>query len=210
MKIAILGAGSVGGALGRLWAARDHTICFGVPNPDSDKVRAVVESLGDRAKAATNAMAAEIADVVVLAVRWGAAEKALRAAGDLNGKILIDATNPLAPDLSGLVVGNTWSAGEQVEAWTGAKVVKAFNTIGSVLFGVTDFAGMRADGFYCGDDIAAKMFVSNLIAEIGMDPVDVGPLRNARLLEPMALLWIDLANNRGWGRNHAFKLLRRG
>ena len=130
--------------------------------------------------------------------------------GDLNGKILIDATNPLAPDLSGLVVGNTWSAGEQVEAWTGAKVVKAFNTIGSVLFGVADFAGMRADGFYCGDDIAAKMFVSNLIAEIGMDPVDVGPLRNARLLEPMALLWIDLANNRGWGRNHAFKLLRRG
>ena len=178
--------------------------------PTAIKFVLLSRSLGDRAKAATNAMAAEIADVVVLAVRWGAAEKALRAAGDLNGKILIDATNPLAPDLSGLVVGNTWSAGEQVEAWTGAKVVKAFNTIGSVLFGVTDFAGMRADGFYCGDDIAAKTFVSNLIAEIGMDPVDVGPLRNARLLEPMALLWIDLANNRGWGRNHAFKLLRRG
>ena len=93
--------------------------------------------------------------------------------------------------------------------WT-VMMVDPGSAYASELFGVTDFFGMRADGFYCGDDIAAKALVRDLIAEIGMDPVDVGPLRNARLLEPMALLWIDLANNRGWGRNHAFKLLRRG
>jgi predicted dinucleotide-binding enzyme len=209
MKIAILGAGNVGGALGRLWAARGHDIFFGVPDPNGDKARKAVQGLGGRGNAVTNAAAAAGANVVVLAVRWGAAEQALRAAGDLKGTILIDATNPLAPDLSGLLIGNTWSAAEQVEAWTGAKVVKAFNTLGSVLFGITDFDGMQADGFYCGDDEIAKALVSNLIAETGMLPVDAGPLRNARLLEPMALLWIDLANNRGWGRNHAFKLLRR-
>ena len=92
-----------------------------------------------------------------------------------------------------MVVGNTWSAGEQVQAWTGARVVKAFNTLGSVLFGVSDFVGIQADGFYCGDDIAAKAVVRGLISEIGLHPVDIGPLRNARLLEPMAVLWIDLA-----------------
>jgi 8-hydroxy-5-deazaflavin:NADPH oxidoreductase len=208
MKIAILGAGSVGAALGREWAAKAHDIIFGVPDPNSQKARAAVQELAGRGKATTNARAVEGADVVVLAVRWGTAEQALREAGDISGKVLVDATNPLAPDLSGLVIGNTWSAGEQVQAWTGARVVKAFNTLGAVLFGVSDFGGIQADGLYCGDDAAAKAVVSSLISETGLNPVDTGPLRNARLLEPMAVLWIDLAN-RGWGRNHAYKLLRR-
>jgi predicted dinucleotide-binding enzyme len=88
-------------------------------------------------------------------------------------------------------------------------VVKAFNTIGAGNYGKTEFAGTRADGFYCGDDAAAKDKVKPLIADIGLNPVDVGPLRNARLLEPLAMLWIDLAFNQKWGPNHAFKLLRR-
>jgi 8-hydroxy-5-deazaflavin:NADPH oxidoreductase len=208
MKIAILGAGLVGGALGRLWAAKTHHISFGVPDPNSQRARAAVQELAGRGKAMTNERAVEGADVVVLAVRWGAAEQALRQTGDISGKVLVDATNPLTADLTGLVIGNTWSAGEQVQAWTGARVVKAFNTLGAVLFGISDFGGIQADGLYCGDDATAKMVVGSLISETGLNPVDAGPLRNARLLEPMAVLWIDLAN-RGWGRNHAYKLLRR-
>ncbi len=124
--------------------------------------------------------------------------------------MLIDCTNPLAADLQGLSVGLNTSAGEQVAGWArGARVVKAFNAIGADSMGHADFAGTAADGFYCGDDAKAKATVKGLVAEAGLNPVDVGPLRNARLLEPLALLWIDLAVNQSWGTNHAFKLLRR-
>jgi predicted dinucleotide-binding enzyme len=162
------------------------------------------------ATAATNSAAVASVQVVVLSVPWPAAEKAIRSCGDLSGKILIDCTNPLSSDLKGLVLGHTTSAAEQVAQWAPkAKVVKAFNTIGAVNYGNTTFGSLWADGFYCGDDQQAKDTVQPLIADIGFDPVDVGPLSNARLLEPLAMLWIDLAVNQRQGSNHAFKLLRR-
>jgi predicted dinucleotide-binding enzyme len=191
LKIGILGSGNVGGALGRVWAAKGHDIAFGK-------------------RGASNAEAAASAQVVVLTVPWPAAQEALNAAGNLAGKILVDCTNPLTSDLKGLTLGLTASAGEQVAAWApGAKVVKAFNTIGASNFGNADFGGVAADGFYCGDDAAAKNIVAGLIGDAGMHPVDVGPLRNARVLEPLAMLWIDLAVNQRQGSNHAFQLLRR-
>jgi len=191
LKIGVLGAGNVGGALGKAWAAKGHQVVFGK-------------------RGESNAEAASGVDVIVLSVPWGAAQDAIRAAGDLTGKILVDCTNPLSSDLQGLVVGTTTSAAEQVAAWApGAKVVKAFNTIGAFNFGNAQFGSQRADGFYCGDDSGAKQKVSTLIQDAGMDPVDVGPLRNARWLEAMAMLWIDLAVNQKQGPNHAFKLLRR-
>ena len=208
MKIAVLGAGNVGGALGKLWAARGHAVCFGVPDPRSEKITALLAGMGRGAQAASNREAAAGSEVVALAVPWPAAEQAIRDCGDLRSKVLIDCTNPLRSDLKGLVLGQTTSAAEQVAAWSGAKVVKAFNTLGAGLYGHAEFAGTRADGFYCGDDAGAKASVSTLIADIGLNPVDVGPLRNARLLEPLAMLWIDLAINQGWGPKHAFKLLR--
>jgi len=209
MKIAVLGAGNVGGALGRLWAAKGHEVRFGVPDPESEKIKAVLANTGGRAKAGSNREATGASEVVVVSVPWPAAEQALRDCGDLSSKVVIDCTNPLSSDLKGLVVGLTTSAAEQVAAWSGAKVVKAFNTIGAGNYGNAEFAGARADGFYCGDDAAAKTKVKPLIADIGLTPVDVGPFRNARLLEPLAMLWIDLAINQKWGPNHAFKLLRR-
>jgi len=209
MKIAVLGAGNVGGALGKLWAAKGHEVRFGVPDAGSEKIKALLASTGGRAKAGNNREAAGASEVVVLSVPWPAAEQAIRDCGDLRSKVVIDCTNPLRSDLKGLVVGFTTSAAEQVAEWSGAKVVKAFNTIGAGNYGNAEFAGTRADGFYCGDDAAAKAKVKPLIADIGLNPVDVGPLRNARLLEPLAMLWIDLAVNQKWGPNHAFKLLRR-
>lgn len=209
MKIAVLGAGNVGGALGKLWAGRGHEVRFGVPDPRSQKITALLASMGGRAQASSNREAAGASEVVVLSVPWPAAEQAIGDCGDLTSKLVIDCTNPLRSDLKGLVLGQTTSAGEQVAAWSGAKVVKAFNTLGAGLYGQAEFGGTRADGFYCGDDEAAKAKVKLLIADIGLNPVDVGPLRNARLLEPLAMLWIDLAINQGWGAKHAFKLLRR-
>ncbi len=209
MKIAVLGAGNVGGALGKLWAGREHEVRFGVPDPRSQKTTALRASLGGRAQAGSNREAAGASEVVVLSVPWPAAEQAIRDCNNLKSKVVIDCTNPLRADFKGLAVGTTTSAAEQVAAWSGAKVVKAFNTLGAGNFGQAEFAGTRADGFYCGDDETAKAKVKPLIADIGLNPVDVGPLRNARLLEPLAMLWIDLAFNQKWGTNHAFKLLRR-
>jgi len=209
-SIAILGAGNVGAGLARVWVAAGHDVSFGLPNPHTEKARAAVTALGGKARAMVNRDAVASAQIVALCVPWPQAEAAIQSCGSLTGKILIDCTNPLAADLSGLSIGTTTSAGEQVAAWaTGASVVKAFNTIGAPSFGNAQFGNQRADGYYCGDDAGAKAKVRELVAAAGFDPVDVGPLRNARLLEPLAMLWIDLAVNQRQGVNHAFKLLRR-
>lgn len=210
LSIAVLGAGNVGGALARLWSAAGYAVTFGLPQPQSEKSKAAVAALGGKVRAASNKDAAASAQIVALCVPWSAAQDAVRACGSLEGKILIDCTNPLRPDLQGLTLGVTTSAAEQVAAWApDAKLVKAFNTIGAADFGNAQFGSQRADGFYCGDDGESKRSVRELIEAAGMDPVDVGPLRNARYLEAMAMLWIDLAVNQRQGSSHAFKLLRR-
>jgi len=210
MKIGILGAGNVDAALARVWAAKGHQVMFGVSDPKGERVSKALAELGGKARAGTNAEAAAFGEVVALAVPWPAAEEAIRSSGNLTGKVLIDCTNPLSADFKSLAIGHSISAGERVADWAhGARVVKAFNSIGAVNYGNADFDGQRADGFYCGDDAAAKSAVKGLVTDAGLNPVDVGPLRNARLLEPLAMLWIDLAVFQGWGPNHAFKLLRR-
>jgi len=211
MRISVIGAGNVGGALGRLWAAQGHDIIFGVPDPASAKTQALVQSIGRHARAESVADAAASAEVIVLAVPWPAAEQALRAAGNLADKTLIDCTNPLTADISGLTLGTSDSAGEQVARWAqGAKVVKAFNTIGAGSFSNPRFGSERASMLIAGDDGAAKTTVGHLATELGFDVVDAGPLRAARWLEAVGMLWIHLAFAQGWGpAGHAFKILRR-
>jgi 8-hydroxy-5-deazaflavin:NADPH oxidoreductase len=204
-RIAVLGAGNVGGALGRIWLSKGHQVTFGVPDPQKTK-----RDVAAAAKITTNKEAVTQSDVVVISVPWPAAQAAIRESGDLRDKILIDCTNPLAPDLKSLVLGTTTSAAETIANWARTnRIVKAFNTIGAMNFGNAQFGTQRADGFYCGDDQDAKNVAKPLIEDIGLNPVDVGPLRNARGLESLALLWIDLAVIQGQGPNHAFKLLRR-
>jgi 8-hydroxy-5-deazaflavin:NADPH oxidoreductase len=209
-SIAVLGAGNVGARLAELWAGVGHKVVFGLPNPQSEKSRTALSKLGGKVHAATNQEAARSADIITLCVPWPQAQNAIESCGNLGGKIVVDCVNPLWPDLKGLTLGTTTSAGEKVAEWAkGAHVVKAFNTIGAVNFGHARFGDLRADGFYCGDDTPAKNTVKELIEDAGLDPVDVGPLRNARQLEALAMLWIDLAVNQRQGPNHAFKLLRR-
>ena len=211
MKIAVIGVGNVGGALGRIWALKGHEIVFGVRDSKDAKLQELLKSTSGKARAATVKDAAFFGDLVVLATPWPATEAAIKSAGRLGGKIVVDCTNPLAPDLSGLVIGTNNSAGEEVARWaTGAKVVKAFNTIGAANFDNPRFGSESASMFICGDDASAKSMVAKLAAEMGFDVVDTGPLTAARWLEPLAMLWIHLAYKQGLGpTGHAFKLLRR-
>jgi hypothetical protein len=132
MKLAIIGAGNVGGTIGTAWAQKaGHEIYFGVRNPTADQTQAMVQRLGGKARAGTPAQAAAFAEFIVLTTPWHAAETAVRSMGDLKGKILLDATNPLAmgPDGLGLEIGHNISAGEKLQAWaTGASVFKTLNT----------------------------------------------------------------------------------
>ena len=213
MRIAVIGTGNVGAALGRRWAALGHSVIYGARRPASEEVRRLVVSCGENAAAASVTEACSDAEVVVLAVPWKAVENAVgavAAAGPLAGRIVVDCTNPLADGLSGLAIGHTTSAAERVaELLPGARVVKAFNTTGSANMIDPDFDGARAAMFVAGDDRAARQVVLDLAQELGFDPCDAGPLRNARYLEPLAMLWIDLAYLRGRGQAFAFGLLSR-
>lgn len=210
MNIGILGAGSVGGTLGTRWAANGHKVVFASREPQSEKSRELVAKAGPNTSSGSNADAAAHAEVVLVATPWEAAEEALRSAGNLNGKIVIDATNPLLPGLSGLAVGCNDSAAERIaKTVPGAKVVKAFNTVGFNIMADPQFESGRVVMFYCGDNAAAKKTVAGLISELGFEAVDAGPLRQARVIEPFAMLWISLAYQAGLGRDIAFELLRR-
>jgi predicted dinucleotide-binding enzyme len=201
MKIAILGKGNVGGTLGAGWEKRGHEIVFGTRDPSKEKDTAKTVSVKD---------AAQAGEIVVLAVPWNAVPAALRSAGDLSGKILLDATNPLLPDLSGLDTPEGISGGEQVASLVpGVPVVKIFNTTGYPNMANPDYHGQRATMFYCGDEAGAKRIAAGLAEDLGFEAVDAGPLRQARCLEPLALLWITLALKQGLGVNIAFKLMRR-
>jgi NADPH-dependent F420 reductase len=209
MKIAIIGAGTVGSTLGKGWATKGHDVFFGVRNPKDEKTRQVVQSTGGKAQVGSVADAAAFGQIVVLAIPWNAAEATIRSAGDLRGKIVVDCTNPLKPDLSGLEVGFTNSAAEQIAQWAkGAKVFKAFNTTGYNVMADPVIHGIRTVMFVCGDDETAKPGVLQLATDIGFDAVDAGKLKQARLLEPWAMLWISLAFG-SVGRDFGFALLRR-
>jgi predicted dinucleotide-binding enzyme len=207
MKIGIIGAGNVGGALGRGWVRAGHAVTFGVRDVADPKVAGLQQA---GAQVASVAAAAKGAEVVVLATPWEATRDAIREAGDLSGKIVFDCTNPLAPDLSGLTHGSDTSGAERVASWaTGARVVKVFNTTGANNMEKPDFHGVAATMFYCGDDGEAKEAAHQLAADLGFDPVDAGALDQARLLEPLALLWIRLAYVQKQGREIAFRLMKR-
>ena len=213
MKIAIIGAGNVGGALGAAWAKKaGHDVVFGVRDPKSEKTQALLQTIGSKARAAMVPEAAASADVIVLSTPWPATEAAIRSMGNVQGKVMLDATNPLTrgPEGIGLEIGHTTSGGEKVQSWaTGASVFKTLNTTGFGNMASPEFKGAKSVMFVAGDAAANKPKVMKLVGELGFDVIDAGPLRNARLLEAHAMLWIDLALVRGQGRDFAFGILRR-
>jgi predicted dinucleotide-binding enzyme len=208
MRIAIIGAGNVGAALGRNWAAHGHAVGFGLRDPEAERY-APLAAVG---RLAAPADAAAEAEAVVLATPWQQTEAAIAALGNLAGKLVLDATNPLAmgPEGLGLAFGHSDSGGERVAAsCRGASVFKTLNTTGAEIMADPRGYAMPPVMFVAGDDAARKPDVLRLVADLGFEAVDAGPLANARLLEAHAMLWIDLALKRGLGRRAAFALLRR-
>lgn len=210
MIVAVIGTGNVGSTLGTRWAQKGHQVVFGSRHPDSDPVRALLRSAGENACSASVAEAAAMGEVVVLAVPWSAARDVVRAAGNLEGKVVVDCTNPIASGLKGLSVEPGTSAAEQIAGWaSGARVVKAFNSTGAGNMAHPDFDGQAATMFLSGDDEEAKKVVTQLAADLGFDVCDAGPLYTARFLESLALLWVHLAFAKGLGPDFAFKILTR-
>ena len=208
MNIAILGTGRVGGTLGIRWAGQGHRITYGVCDPESAEVREVL-SKSPQATATTLRAAVEANTVVLLAFPWTVTEEVLHSLGNLAGKILLDCINPISSDLKRLEFGFTTSAAEQIAGWApGAKVVKAFNTVSNASMADPSFGGEKAAMFYCGDDAEAKAIVRSLTEDVGLEPVDAGPLQQARHLESLAHLYIHLAVFGGWG-DCAFRLVKR-
>jgi 8-hydroxy-5-deazaflavin:NADPH oxidoreductase len=207
MHIAVIGAGQVGQALGEVWRGKDHSVVYGVRSPHDTKYA----GLGaERLK--RSADAARAAEVVVLTTPWAATEAACKDLGDLSGKIVLDCTNPLGqgPDGLELVVGFNTSAGELVAGWCpGAHVFKTFNQTGFVNMTLAAHFSPKATMFVAGDDETHKPTVLALVADVGFEAIDAGPLKNARLLEPMAMLWIDQVMKRRMDPHCAFALTRR-
>ena len=192
--IAMIGTGSVGGALGPRFAGLGERIVYGSRTPDAERVAALVERTGAGTKALAPDAAARACDTIVLAVPWFAVEATVRSFGNLDGKLIVDVTNPLVFG-DGIVTGADVPANSGAEfvqsLAPGAHVVKAFNTIYYTVMAVPETAGGPVSVLISGDDAAGKARVAKLASGIGFEPVDVGGLRTARYTEAMAVLLVN-------------------
>ena len=210
MNIGIIGSGNMGCGLGDLWLNKGHRVMYSYSR-DRQKLDVLAKS-HQYASSGTPSEAVKSSDVILFSVKWDKVEDAIKAAGPMDGKIVIDCTNPLKADLSGLVIGYTTSAAEEIARMVpGARVVKAFNT----MFAEVYHSDSRRSGsrmlsmLYCGDDAEAKTAVSRLIGDVGLLPVDAGDLKCARYLEPMAMLMVHLGYVQNMGTGIALDLVRR-
>jgi predicted dinucleotide-binding enzyme len=211
MKIGILGSGDVGRALGTGFVKHGHEVKIGSREAGNPKTEEWRRAAGGKASTGTFAEAAAFGDLVVVSTLWSGTENALRLAGqeNLNGKTVIDTTNPLdfssgAPKLA---VGGSGSAGEEVQKWLpGAHVVKAFNIVGSPHMVDPQFPGGPPDMFIAGNDAGAKTTVTGILKDFGWNVIDLGGIDSSRYLEALAMIWI-LHYFQTKNGNHAFRLL---
>ncbi len=205
MHIAIIGAGNVDGALSDAATKAGHRVT--VAAADAEHASKVAAATGATV-AASNVDAVAQADVVVLAVPGDAvAEVAAEIAAAVDGKVVIDSTNPLNGSFSDLVIEGESGAGDLQQRIPNARVVKAFNTILAARHAAPHEQGVPLDAYFAGDDADAKAVVSELVSSLGYRPVDAGGLRLARALEEMALLNIVLNVGNGWVWQSAWKLV---
>lgn len=195
MKIAIIGAGNIGGTLGKKWSAAGHDVHYGVRNPADSKH----DALRPTGKVESVSQALSSADVVLLSLPGAAvAEFVAQHGAALQGTILIDATNnPRSPVLNNF---------EHFKPLTNVALVRAFSTLGWENFAEPEIHGAQIDLFYCGA-ASARAVMDELIAQIGLRPVFVGDLDTVAIVDEMTRLWFALAFNQGKGRRIAFKLL---
>lgn len=202
MKVAIIGAGNVGSAIAQATSEAGHDVT--VAARTSEKFEDLTKKVEGALTTTSTTEAVQGADIVALAVPFGEVESVVREiADDVSGKIVIDATNPLKADYSGVAT----EGAELVQRTApGAKVVKAFNTVFASNMAHPRVDGVQLDGFVAGDDVEAKKTVLDLLGKIGYRPIDVGPLSFARYLEGMAYLNIALNSANEWSWQSGWKL----
>ena len=206
MEIAVIGAGRVGSTLGARLAAAGHQVHYARRNPS--------EPAPDRLRheGATTGSAPDVvarSQVVLLATPWAKTQEALATVHDFGGRPLLDATNPIGPGFA-LTHGKDDSGAEQVQRWAPtARVAKVFNTTGLENMANPQYELGRAVMLACADDDDVRDLAVRLASDVGFDAKPFGPLASARLLEPMALVWIKLAMSYGMGRGFAFGFLNR-
>ncbi|HET9614996.1 MAG TPA: NAD(P)-binding domain-containing protein [Candidatus Limnocylindrales bacterium] len=199
MRIAILGAGNVGGALGTAFRAVGHDVVFGVRDPASSKTRAALDAApGSTATDPTAAV--DGTDAIVFSLRWDAAEAMIADLRSLDGRVVIDAMNRFSDPLR----STTQDLADRLPA---ARVVKAFNTTGFENMSTARSRSQKAAMFVAGDDPEAKRVAMDLARQIGFEPEDAGPLANAKILEDMVKVWLVLSQVHG--RRIAFAISRR-
>ncbi|MEI9937599.1 MAG: NADPH-dependent F420 reductase [Pseudomonadota bacterium] len=209
-KVAVIGCGKVGRALGSWLAAQGQAVWFCSRRPES--ARAAAAAAGNAARASDLAEAIDACEVALLTLPFDAVLAALEPVRErLAGKVLVDVTNPITADHRQLKIGHTSSGAEQIaSALPRSRVVKAFNAVFAEVYEARtpQLAQAPVSIFYAGDDAAAKVQVAALIRSLGFDAVDSGPLENARYLEPLSLLNIHLGRVLGNGTSIGFALTR--
>ena len=202
MKIAILGAGNIGGTMGRKWAAAGHEVVYGVRNSGSPKTQAALQSSGKNAKTTDLREAISTAQVVLFSVPWDAVpEIAAANSAELAGKIILDATN----NFVGPVINRIDILQKNAPS---AQVYRAFNSLGWEVFANPEIHGTPVDHFFTGPDGAERQKVEQLIAEIGVHPIWVGSNDLATVVDALGALWVNLAYRLGMGSRVGLKLLR--
>ncbi len=209
MKVGILGSGDVGKVLAEAFKSEGHEVMIATRDIKSAKAAELVES---GLNVGTFADVSKFCELAVLCTLWEGTENAIKIAGptNLEGKVVIDATNPL--DFSAgmpptLVKGRTDSGGEQVQRWLKkSKVVKAFNIVGNAHMYKPQLSDTQPTMFFCGNDDSAKEVVKTILLAFGWQPLDIGDITGSRELEPMCILWVKIGMQTGsW--NHAISLL---
>ncbi|MDQ2715153.1 MAG: NAD(P)-binding domain-containing protein [Chloroflexota bacterium] len=202
IKIVVLGAGNIGGALGRKWVAAGEQVIFGVNTPHGENAHKLRSDLGERAAIHTTTEAlATNPDVVVLAIPGPAMDATIvQYADQLDGKIIIDTANKM-----GASTHNSFAALQQYTPH--ASIYRAFNTLGWENFADALFDGTPADLFYCGTDSDARATVEQLISDTGLRPVSLGGPEQVGVVDSLLGLWFALAVGQKKGRHLAFKML---
>jgi predicted dinucleotide-binding enzyme len=211
MRVGILGSGLMGGELGTLFARAGHDVVFSYARSEQ-KLKRLADKAQGSARAGTPADAARDAVALLLAVHWSRVDDVLKQAGDLSSKVILTCSLPMNADDTGLVIAHTSSGAEALaKKLPQAHIVSAFGTVPSeVLFGVFNARRRknRPSLVYCGDHQGAKDVAATLIRDVGLDPVDAGPLRIARYTEPFGLLVGQLAYEGDEGPEIAYRIER--
>lgn len=203
LRIAVLGAGNIGGTLGRKWAVAGHKVAFGVTNPDGARAQKVRAELGDKVRIGLVDAVLTDSDVVVMALPGNAMEEAIiKHAAQLDGKIILDTANRLG--------GGPMNSFATFQTYTPqAQLYRAFNSLGWENFADPVFDGIKADLFYCGPDGDSREVADRMIEDVGLRPIRLGDVDQVGLVDGVGSLWFALVFGQGKGRHLAFKVLSR-